>query len=331
VFWGEGGAIWTGGDKVLQNYDILDFSSLAGLIAGRQGQFDLTPKVGWEIATGFDYKFANNSPWHVSGQFRYGEGGRTSGLASTSGSWTLASQLPGVNLGAFGGVTVTGSDVFSANYRETHWLADMAVGYEFVSAGPATASARAPASMQVKGGFRVAEFESKFNSSDNINVAVVIPGPPIAVIGNNITINSIRTNATRTTFLGAGPLIGIDGSIPFYGNWSFDYKSDAAILFGTQQATNTAQTTLSATPAILNLLVGFGNNINTNTAERFGYVLSTDIQAGFGYWVTPNIKLAASYRLDAMINVQNQRNAAVNNLTPDRYWHGPRVSVAGKF
>jgi hypothetical protein len=32
-----------------------------------------------------------------------------------------------------------------------------------------------------------------------------------------------------------------------------------------------------------------------------------------------------------MLNVQNQRNAAVNNLTPDRYWHGPRLSITGRF
>jgi hypothetical protein len=44
---------------------------------------------------------------------------------------------------------------------------------------------------------------------------------------------------------------------------------------------------------------------------------------GFGYWVTPNVKIAGSYRLDALINVQNQRNAAVANLIPDRYPRGP--------
>ena len=105
----------------------------------------------------------------------------------------------------------------------------------------------------------------------------------------------------RNTFLGAGPLIGIEGSIPFFGNWTFDYTGDAAILFGTQQSTTTTTNTFTANPAILALLFGGGGGINTATAERFGYVMSTDVQAGFGYWVTPNVKLAASYRLDAII------------------------------
>jgi len=44
-----------------------------------------------------------------------------------------------------------------------------------------------------------------------------------------------------------------------------------------------------------------------------------DIQVGISYWVTQNLKAGASYRLDALINVQNQRDPAVANLLPDRY------------
>ena len=76
----------------MQDFNLVDFTTLAGLIGGGGGiprEFNLTPTVGWEAAAGFDYKFANNSPWHVSGQFRYGEGGKTSGAASSAGAATL--------------------------------------------------------------------------------------------------------------------------------------------------------------------------------------------------------------------------------------------------
>src|ERR1700730_1694344 len=102
--WVEGGAIWTGGDPVSRTFELTDFTTNFGgivLMTARPvgsaapininngnsipGIFDLTPKIGWEAATGFDYKFAG-SPWHVSGQFRYGEGGKTSGTATSAGS-----------------------------------------------------------------------------------------------------------------------------------------------------------------------------------------------------------------------------------------------------
>ena len=340
-FWGEGGAIWSGGDRVLQDFNLVDFNDLGSILGGLGGfgggggiprQFNLTPTLGWEVATGFDYKFANNSPWHVSGQFRYGEGGHTSGGASSAGSNTLGALLAPIPLPPqAAGTVISGSHNVSAAYKEYHWLADIAVGYEIVFAGPATAYASAPASLQIKGGIRTEEFVGRLSTNNTLNVNVVIPPPAIPVIGNNFSITNATATDTRNTFLGAGPLIGIEGSIPFFGNWTFDYVGDAAILFGTQQSTTTTTNTLTASPAILALLFGGGGGINTATAERFGYVMSTDVQAGFGYWVTPNVKLAASYRLDAIINVQNQRNAAVANLTPDRYTHGPRLTITGRF
>ncbi|WP_445486937.1 hypothetical protein [Rhodopseudomonas sp. RCAM05734] len=99
--WGEGGAIWSGGDRLASDYSLLDFSGLGVITGGVSvpGSFDLTPKLGWEAAAGFDYRFAA-SPWHVSGQFRYGEG-KASGFASSAATLDaaqlaqLAQQLGG--------------------------------------------------------------------------------------------------------------------------------------------------------------------------------------------------------------------------------------------
>ena len=264
----------------MQNFNLADFNSLAGLLGGLGGgglgggggiprQFNLTPTIGWEAAAGFDYKFANNSPWHVSGQFRYGEGGKTSGAANSSGSNTLAALLAPIPLPPqAAGTVISGSNAVAASYKEYHWLADIAMGYEIVFGGPATAYASAPAVLQIKGGIRTEEFVARGNTSNTLNISVAIPPQPIPVIGNNFNIATSTLTDTRTTFLGAGPLIGLEGSIPFFGNWTFDYTGDAAILFGTQQSTTTTTNGISASPAILALLLGGGGNgngINTVT------------------------------------------------------------------
>ncbi|MDH2350225.1 hypothetical protein QCM77_06970 [Bradyrhizobium sp. SSUT18] len=119
--WIEGGAIFSGGDPVSDTY-------------GLTGQFDLTPKVGWESATGFDYRFAG-SPWHISGQFRYGEGGKSTGLDSLTQTIVI------------GAASQTSTQTFANAYKETRWLADLAMGRDIAGSGPST--------LQLKGGLRV--------------------------------------------------------------------------------------------------------------------------------------------------------------------------------
>ena len=327
--WVEGGAIWSGGDPVSQDFNLIDFTGIGGaVIGGGAGtiprHFDLTPKVGWEAATGFDYRIAG-SPWHVSGQFRYGEGGKTSGSASSSGTVdpALLALLGGLGAGGVFG----GSENVSASYKETHWLADLAVGRDVIGTGRDA--------LQVKGGFRVAEFVTRTDTADTITnfanlavPAVIVPGAP-AISAYSVSTSAV-TNA-RNNFLGAGPLIGIQGSVPFAGNWTFDYLGDAAVLFGTQNSTSTTTTTTSFSPAILAAVSGGGGGVFTTNAQRFATVFSADIQVGISYWVTQNLKVGASYRLDALINVQNQQDPAVTNLMPDRYTHGPRLTVTGQF
>ena len=58
------------------------------------------------------------------------------------------------------------------SYREQHWLADMSVGYELSSGGPATAYSSASPTLQIKGGIRTKEFVSRLNTSNNLKVSV---------------------------------------------------------------------------------------------------------------------------------------------------------------
>lgn len=317
-WWGEGGAIWSGGDRIRQTYSLFDYSTVVRVIPGA---FDLIPDTGWEAATGFDYRFAG-SPWHVSGQFRYGEArGRQS--AATSGTTDPAvlaglAIVPPIS-------ALSGSDTVTTNYKETHWIADLAAGRDVLGSG---ANA-----MQVKFGVRLAEFVGKTATSEVVantivfNPALVVPGFPAVGPASS---NALTQTDTRSRFLGAGPRIGIEGSVPLGGSWAFDYLGDAAVLFGTQRLNTTLTSGVSFTPACLVNVFGTNNTFATATDQRFATVYNADIQVGISYWMTQSVKLSASYRLDAFFGVLNQTFAA-STQTVDRYVHGPRVAVSAQF
>ena len=322
--WGEGGAIWSGGDPVSSDYNLTDFTRLDALSdsARLPGSFDLTPKVGWEAAAGFDYRFAA-SPWHVSGQFRYGEG-KASGFASYAGAIDPAvlASVKGLRVSGFSGSSSSG-----AAYKETHWLADAAVGRDVLGGG---ASA-----MQVKFGLRLAEFVGKSSATNNTSTTSTFT-KPLDILGNgSLLSNQISTNAMdatnqRNSFLGAGPRLGIEGAVPFAGSWAFDYLGDVAVLFGNQKLVNTSTSARSFDPAVLNSTLGSVSS-STSTDQRFATVFNADIQVGVSYWMTPNVKLSASYRLDAYFNVLNQAFSTDTKQTLDRYIHGPRLGLSATF
>ncbi|MGY4626751.1 Lpg1974 family pore-forming outer membrane protein [Bradyrhizobium sp. USDA 4486] len=277
--WVEGGAIWSGGDPVLHTY----FD-----ITGVTGVFALTPKVGWETAIGFDHRFAA-SPWHINGQFRYGEGGETNGTRTINFAFPLG---------------VIGTQTFGAAYKETHWLADLAIGHDIAGRGPDA--------LQLKAGLRIAEFTAR-SSDPN---AETLTGLGLSYTTSNFV-------DTRASFLGAGPLIGLEGSVPFAGTWSFDYHGDVALLVGRQQQQRTVRSLSDPPPPF--------EHVTTDSNRIFAGSLSADIQVGISYWLTQNLKLGASYRLDAFVNVFNEAGSSNNGFTPDRYTHGPRVTLTGQF
>ncbi|WP_342733767.1 Lpg1974 family pore-forming outer membrane protein [Bradyrhizobium sp. B117] len=278
--WIEGGAIWSGGDPVFSTYSGNNVT----------GVFDLTPKIGWEAAVGFDHRFAG-SPWHVNGQFRYGEGGETNGTRTID----------------FGGGVLAGTQTFGAGYKETHWLADLAIGHDIAGRGPDA--------LQLKAGLRIAEFTAR-SSDSNVQAGTV----------RGISVTQSNFDDRRASFLGAGPLIGLEGSVPFAGKWSFDYSGDVALLLGRQQSQNTVRSLFVSSPPPTVI-----DQIATGSDRLFAGVLSADIQVGVSYWLTQNLKLGAGYRLDAFVNVFNQDGSANSGFTPDRYTHGPRVTLTGQF
>ena len=280
--WIEGGAIWSGGDPVFSNYS--GNNNVTGV-------FDLTPKVGWETAIGFDHRFAG-SPWHINGQFRYGESGATNGTRT-------------IDFGGAGGLT--GTQTFGAADKETHWLADLAIGHDIAGLGPDA--------LQLKAGLRVAEFTAR-SSDSNVQAGTLL----------GVSVTQSNFDDTRASFLGAGPLIGLEGSVPFTGKWSFDYSGDVALLLGRQQSQTTVRSLFVSSPPPTVI-----DQIATGNDRLFSGVLSADIQVGVSYWLTQNLKLGASYRLDAFVNVFNETGSSNSGFTPDRYTHGPRVTLTGQF
>ena len=292
--WGEGGAIWSGGDPIDSFY-----SRSVGLATVPEF-FSLTPKLGWEAATGFDYRFAG-SPWHVSGQLRYGE-------ARASASALIVQNFIVPEVG-----TAFNSDSPRADQRETHWLADMALGRDVIGSGPDA--------MQFKFGVRVAELRSVINATNPRFDSVA-----------GITSSDVENAPQDNRFLGAGPRIGLDGSVPMGSGWTFDYLGDVAALFGTQkfQRVTSIDNFVTKVPSGAPL----GIPLVLDAVEKFGTVFNSGIQLGISYWVSQNMKISASYRLDAYFNVfytLDAKNDATRLQRIDRYTHGPRLAVTAQF
>jgi len=298
--WAEGGAIWSGGDPIYSFFNRTALSSVAPVFANIPGSFALTPKPGWEAATGFDYRLAA-SPWHVSGQLRYGEA-RQSASAAFSDSITIPNTPP---------TTFISSDSPRADHKEVHWLADLALGRDIIGNGPYA--------MQFKFGVRTAEWRGTTISSN----------PRSVVAPAGVFISDVENVLQQSKFLGAGPRFGIDGSAPIGMGWTFDYLGDVAALFGTQKFQRTSS---SDNAVLINNPVVVPSVIDA--AQRFGTVFNSDIQVGVSYWMSQNLKISFSYRLDAFFNVLSTldvKNDPTRLQTIDRYIHGPRLAVTGQF
>jgi hypothetical protein len=158
-------------------------------------------RFGWEGAVGLDYRIAG-TPWHISGQFRYGKAGDRN--TPTSGFFTA----PGI--GYYGaGYTVNGT----LNHKESHAVADFAVGHDIgIGAGQA----------QVKFGVRVVDLSAKSTVSGTLYAGYPIYGSYAGVI------------TFKSRFVGAGPRGSIEGSHPIMGPLSVDYMGGVAYLYGTR-------------------------------------------------------------------------------------------------
>jgi hypothetical protein len=270
----EGGAFWTGGDPV-RTFPF----SVADPLAPNSAPFNLNPRLGWDAAVGFDYRFAG-SPWHVSAQFRYGAASKSDSDASGFGPAVIFAAFPG------GFFNTTAAAQTTASNREAHWLADFAIGRDLNSGSDA---------IQVKFGMRVAELSSRIHQVNNTSLhATQFPFIPGGGFFDQVTNRDIEQNAS---FRGAGPRIAAEGAVPLPAGWEFDYLAGAAVLFGTRRFDLTNRFVDIQNSNLL-VTLPFASRF-TQVDQKGATVANGDLQAGFAYWVTPNFRVNASYRLDA--------------------------------
>jgi len=313
----SGGAFWTGGDPVPYNGGLGAYiAALSGLFGGTPfaaGTIpEANPALGWDGAVGADYRFAG-SPWHVNMQARFGQTDNVEDAGFASSFGLAIPDIGGTS------VNITAVAPTEPELKERHWQVDFGAGYDFLRG------------TQVNFGFRVAELKSDITASSNLLLAGNVGGQ-----GFNASVPLVQTD--RRDFLGAGPRIGIEGSIPLFGALSFDYAGDAALLFGnTKYSTGQAIGLAINVPTIF--AVGlYGVPLNNVSWSAPTTVYNFDVEGGFGYWFTPYLKLAVSYRVDAFVNalrVAPDDGATDPTIGPgrsmDRFYHGPKATLTARF
>jgi hypothetical protein len=301
LLWLEGGAFWVPSDPIPFR---TGFGALFGNgVDGNGGDGRVSPdRVGWDFAAGFDHRFVGTR-WHVNAEGRYGQ---NKGQASGQESIFLA----------FPGVSFSAPISTQANLKEYHWQADAGVGYDIVTG---------PSSLQLKFGLRVAQISATTTVNTNLPGLFTDTGA-----GTTVPFNVSSTANVRRTFLGAGPRVGIDGSVPLVGGWTLDYKADGAWLFGNTKIDSDTTSSFSVVvPPIAIVAAGIPSSLLWSKQIN---VVNADVQAGIGYWITPYMKFAVSYRVDAFLD---PLRAAPDDTLParsiDRVYHGPKATLTARF
>lgn len=263
----------------------------------------MSPGPGWIAGAGVDYMAGSWAPYHISGDFRYGQNDRA---ARPFGMTGFPVQI-GTGSPAF--VSTNGL----ANLSEDHWLVDFAVGRDF---------ALGSGHVQAKLGVRVAEITSTLAGNGSLAGCF---GPSLLSCFTPITGKVMFQS--RSHFLGVGPRAGVDGSQPISGPWTFDYMGGAAVLFGRRS--------LSATESISSLVTGGGGTVNPVYASLYAAdnaaVFNLDAQAGISYWVNPNFKITGAYLFDGYFSALKVLDANGNIVNQNRLYDGPLVQATIHF
>lgn len=203
-----------------------------------------------------------------------------------------------------GGTTFVGTLTNNEKIRDEHWVVDFAIGRDF---GLGNANA------QWKLGLRVVDLRARLTAS---GVSNTTGGTP-AVVFNPFTIQQ------DATFVGVGPRFGVEGSTPLAQGWSFDWLAGAAVLLGERHTSQTALTAIGGAP----VLIG-------QATEQTTAVFNVDGQAGLSYWLNPNLKITASYRVDAYFNaLKTIKPGFANNtfVNVDQIYKGPMLRLTSTW
>lgn len=281
-WWLEGGGTSAGGS--------------ASYVGGSAPGLGYGNGAGWEAAIGFDYRL--DRLWHLSGQFRYGFNKIASKAASPVASFLVPSDT--------GARTVPTPGSASASRREDHWLADFMVGREMNIGLGRT---------QAEVGVRIASLDGQTTGSAIWSVVQGFSSPPPPPLNQNAAFT--QTNK----FLGAGPRVAVEGSLPFFGGWSFYYDFGVAALLGDRSVVQSVTLFGPNGNPCLN-----GCPINASSSD-FGTVVNFDAEPGISYRLTRNWKLSANYRFDGYWHAVRTFDAANNIVDVNRFYQGAFLRV----
>ena len=335
----EGGAFWTAGNAIpytAPGFEIFGATSILPLANGGNGaslggNASLRPRVGWDAAVGFDYRFAG-TPWHVNMQARGGKAKRRAAIGApcSEESFQLEDCCdPPIGIFTSDSRSTRGISNTSAELKESHWQADFGMGYDFV-----------PRLMQINFGVRVAEVTAKTTATTNASATATGVFQLLDFVATNTSVATASdVTSVRRSFFGAGPRVGLEGSVPLIGPLGFDYSTNAALLFGTTKITSASNSALSnsstLTTAAGGVVLFTATSPPTQTSLSNGTnwsssvaVYNFDIQGGVSWWFSPTFKLGLSYRLDAFID---PLRAAPDDGRLSRYYHGPKLTLTGRF
>jgi opacity protein-like surface antigen len=293
-WWVEGGASALGGDP-----------GVAGLT-----NFDIVPqRWGWEAAIGVEYR-PGMSPWIWSAQFRYGQHGSNSASNSPTATFLV---------GNFATTPFNFTGANSASRKEHHWAADFMVGRD-MGLGQGRTTARF--------GVRIAQIWGKTNGSAQWQFNALTPTLPCtAAPPSAYCAFEQRDYVQKSTFLGVGPRIALDGQVPFGNNWAFEYAGGVAVLFGRRKADQTVAINQIAPTAIPTPVCVTGCPVATSSSSNNGVVFNLDAMLGFSYAVTQNMSLLVSYRFDGYWNALRGYDSNGNVTNLNRFYHGPMLRL----
>jgi opacity protein-like surface antigen len=292
-------------------------SGVAGL---NNPAFDVGAKsLGWEGALGFDYSLDN--VWHVAGQFRYGQ---NKGAPKSSNPLAVFNIVTVVPTPVFTPIAIGGTN--TAQHKENHWLADFMVGRGL-------GFGRGLPSMG-RFGVRVAEIRGKTTGSaqwNNIPAAsTFITTPCTTAPTPAVCLTHERDYTQQSSFLGAGPRLELDGSIPLAPRWSIEYMGGVAGLYGRRSVVQTVNINQSAgtLPASFVFpICAAGCPVNAGASDN-AWVPNADAMVGLSYAVTQNLKASVSYRFDGYWNALKSFNSNGQVTDLNRFYQGVMLRVS---
>ncbi len=261
-------------------------------VPGLVPPFDAKPNNwGWDVAGGFDYRF--DGYWHIIGDFRYGQNQRNFNSFQYACIGTF---------GPFGCFTpISGPN--TASRRESNWDADFMIGRD-IGLGAGTS--------KLEGGLRIAEIRGTTDGNMRL-----VPTFGTAVYHD--------IYSQKNYFFGIGPRIALEGNTPLSGPWSMDYMFGVAGLFAHRSTNQVASFTGTPTACL-----PFGCALGAATSNN-GAVFNPDAMVGIAYSISPTMKVAVNYHVDAYFAALRAFNATGSPTNVDRIYHGPSLRLTWQY